>query len=252
MDQNLTSRLSRVHATVSAIDQRLAYEAATVARLTARIKQIEEEKAELVKAVGTLDRCVQIVSANGIGKIEDIVSDGLRRVFGNDRYGLVIEKNETKRGNSYRILIRKGKTVGNPMDSFGGGVQNVAAFLLRVILIKRFKLAPFIALDEQFSNVSPEYQRRIASLLKTLCKSSKQGFTIFAVSHQPAITAGADIVYNLLVECPHCGQDITPRSFVADGEVQYEVTPNPCSACGREYDNAIPRLRKEARGPAPQ
>jgi DNA repair exonuclease SbcCD ATPase subunit len=249
MDQNLTQRLSRVHATVSAIDQRLDYEAATVARLTARIKQIEEEKGELVKAVGTLDRAVQLVSANGIGKIEDIVSDGLRRVFGNDKYGLVIEKNETKRGNSYRILVRKGKTVGNPMDSFGGGVQNVAAFLLRIILIKRFKLAKFIALDEQFSNVSPEYQRRIASLLKTL---SNIGFTIFAVSHQPAITAGADNVYSLLVECPHCGQDITPRSFVADGEVQYEVTPNPCSACGKEYDNAIPRLRKEANGPATQ
>lgn len=250
MDQTLASRLSKVHAAVSAIDQRLAYEAATVTRLTSRIKQIEEEKAELVKAVGTLDRCVQIVSSNGIGKIEDIVSDGLRRVFGNDKYGLVIEKNETKRGNSYRILVRKGKTVGNPMDSFGGGVQNVAAFLLRIILIKRFKLAPFIALDEQFSNVSPEYQRRIASLLKTM---SKLGFTIFAVSHQPMITAGADAVYTMSVECPHCAQDITPRSFVYEGEVQYEITPNPCSACGKEYDNAIPRLRKEAKpGPPTQ
>src|SRR5208337_5137349 len=143
MDTVLTTRLGRMHMSVSAIDQQLEYEASTIARHTTRIKQLEEEKAQLVKAVGTIDRCVQIVSANGIGKIEGIVSDGLCRVFGNDQLGLFIEKKETARGNTYRLLVRKGETVGNPMDSFGGGVQNVVGFLLRVILIKRFKLAPF-------------------------------------------------------------------------------------------------------------
>jgi DNA repair exonuclease SbcCD ATPase subunit len=164
-------------------------------RLKARITALEEEKGSLVKAVGTLDRCIQIVSSNGIGKIEDLVSDGLRRVFGNDRYGLVVEKNETKRGNSYRILVRKGRTVGNPMDSFGGGVQNVAAFLLRVILVKRFHLAKVLVLDEQFSNVSPEYQHKISQMLKVLVNL---GFTIFVISHQPLITDSADIVYEVV------------------------------------------------------
>ena len=91
MDQALISRLGKVHAAVSSIDQRLQYETAT-ARLSARIKTLEEEKAELIKAVGTLDRCVQIISANGIGKIEGIVSDGLQRVFRNKKVGLLIEK----------------------------------------------------------------------------------------------------------------------------------------------------------------
>lgn len=197
MDQALASRLGKVYATVSSIDQRLQYETATIARLTARIKQLEEEKAELVKAVGTIDRCVQIISSNGIGKIEGIVSDGLKRVFGNDDLGLFIEKKETARGNSYRLLVRKGDTVGNPMDSFGGGVQNVVAFLLRIILIKRFKLAQFIALDEQFSNVSAEYQPKVSEMLKVL---SKMGFTIFAISHQPTITAAADHIYEVVVD----------------------------------------------------
>jgi DNA repair exonuclease SbcCD ATPase subunit len=197
MDQALISRLGKVRATVSSIDQRLQYETASIARSTARIKQLEEEKAELVKAVGTIDRCVQIVASNGIGKIEGIVSDGLRRVFGNDELGLYIEKKETARGNTYRLLVRKGETVGNPMDSFGGGVQNVIAFLLRIILIKRFKLAPFIALDEQFSNVSAEYQPKVSQMLKFLAKG---GFTIFAVSHQPTITAAADTIYEVVVD----------------------------------------------------
>jgi DNA repair exonuclease SbcCD ATPase subunit len=197
VDDVLVSRLNKVHAALNSIDQRLQYETATIARLTARIKQLEEEKAHLVKAVGTIDRCIQIVSANGIGKIEGIVSDGLKRVFGNDQLGLFIEKKETARGNSYRLLVRKGDTVGNPMDSFGGGVQNVVAFLLRVILIKRFKLAQFIALDEQFSNVSSEYQPKVSEMLKVL---SKMGFTIFAISHQPTITAAADTIYEVVVD----------------------------------------------------
>lgn len=200
MDQALIARLGKVRAVASSIEQRLNYETATITRLSARIKQLEEEKAQLIKAVGTLDRCVQIVSANGIGMIEGIVSNGLQRVFGNPELGLFIEKKETARGNSYRLLIRKGDTVGNPMDSFGGGVQNVVAFLLRIILIKRFKLAKFIALDEQFSNVSSDYQPKVSEMLKTL---AKLGWTIFAISHQPTITSAADTIYEVVVDDGH-------------------------------------------------
>lgn len=196
MEALITTRLARFRANAQAIDGQLDYETATIARHMARIKQLEEEKAQLVKAVGTIDRCIQIVSANGIGKIEGMVSDGLQRVFGGE-VRLVIEKKETARGNSYRILVKDGETIGNPMDSFGGGIQNVVAFLLRVILIKRFKLAPFLALDEQFSNVSPEYQPRVAQVLKTL---ADMGFTIFAVSHQSLITEGADHIYEVVPE----------------------------------------------------
>lgn len=239
MDQALVSRLGKVHATVSSVAQRLEYETATITRLTSRIKQLEEEKAQLVKAVGTIDRCVQIVSANGIGKIEGIVSDGLCRVFGNDELGLYIEKKETARGNSYRLLIRKGDVIGNPMDSFGGGVQNVAAFLLRVILIKRFKLAPFLALDEQFSNVSPEYQARIARLLKTL---AGMGFTILAVSHQPKITSGADHVYNVTVHCPKCSSDLTPQFNVEDDEGNFIKIV--CPICQATPKTVLPRINR--------
>ena len=241
MEVALTSRMNRVLTTVSAIQQRQEYEISTIARHTARIKQLEDEKADLLKAVGTIDRCIQLVSANGIGKIEGMVSDGLRRVFG-EGIGLVIEKKETARGITYRILVRDGETIGDPMRFFGGGIQNVVAFLLRVILIKRFKLAPFLALDEQFSNVSPEYQPRVAQLLKTL---SGLGFTIFAVSQQPAITAGADTVYKLTIHCPSCNYDVTPRSYTDEqGEVKYGITANPCPGCQTAFPNALPRLQK--------
>src|SRR5574337_388225 len=122
MDATLSAKANKLHAIVAQIEQQVQYESNTISRHQARIRELEREKAELIKAVGTIDRAVQVVSQNGIGKIEGIVTDGLRRVFGNEQLGLVIEKKEGARGNSYRLLIRDGETVGNPMDSFGGGV----------------------------------------------------------------------------------------------------------------------------------
>jgi DNA repair exonuclease SbcCD ATPase subunit len=235
MESTTTTRLNRVRTNLQAIDQQLEYESALIVRHTNRIKVLEQEKTELLKCVGVIDRCIQIVSANGIGKIESMITDGLQRVFNNDQIGLVIEKKETARGNSYKIQVKKGETIGNPMDSFGGGIQNVVAFLLRVILIKRFRLAPFLALDEQFSNVSPEYQPRIAQLLKTL---AGLGFTIFAISHQPMITSGADNIYELTIHCSKCGYDFTP---------QYPYTESvtrTCPGCQSARKSAIPRLRR--------
>jgi hypothetical protein len=125
------------------------------------------------------------------------------------------------------------------MTSFGGGVQNVVAFLLRVILVKRFKLAKFLVLDEQFSNVSPEYQPKVSQMLREL---ADLGFTIFAVSHQPMITEAADTVYRLTVHCPGCGFDLTPQPPYTD------PIPATCPGCGARRKKPIPRLVKAEDG----
>jgi ABC-type lipoprotein export system ATPase subunit len=116
---------------------------------------------------------------------------------------LVVEKKETARGYSYRLLIRHGDTIGNPMDSFGGGVQNVAAFLLRVILIKRFKLAKLLVVDESFNNVSVDYIdyiTNVSSMLKTLAED--HGFTILAITHQPKLAEAANCIYEVTPSKP--------------------------------------------------
>lgn len=197
MDAALVSRIGNVRSGVSRIGQQLEYESATVVRLGDRIKTLEEEKALLVKAIGLIDRCIQIISANGIGKIESIVSDGLRRVFDDPTLSLVVEKKTQARGNVYRLLVKQGDGEPyDPMNSFGGGVVNVTAFLLRLILIKRFKLAKLIVLDEQFNGVSADRQPAVSALLRTL--TDKYGYTILAVTHQPILADAADNVYQVV------------------------------------------------------
>jgi DNA repair exonuclease SbcCD ATPase subunit len=205
MDAALVSRIASVRSTVERLNQQLDYESQTIVRLGGRIKQLEDEKTQLVKAVGLIDRCIQVISSNGIGKIESIVSDGLRRVFDDPTLTLVVEKKSLARGNAYSLLVQKdGGEPYDPMKSYGGGVVNVIALLLRLILIKRFKLAKLMILDEQFSNVSSEYLPTVSDLLKTL--TDKHGYTILAVTHQPILADAADSIYQVL--CGTCGSGV--------------------------------------------
>lgn len=197
MDQTLTRRIASIHAAANHAKQQLAYEQQNLARLNGKVAQIEKDKLQLVLAVNLIDRCIQVISANGIGKIESVVSGGLQMVFNDPTMGLVISKKETARGSSFELLLRQGDFMGKPMESFGGGPVNVIAFLLRLIMIKRFKLAKFLAVDESFNNVSNEggHLSRVSEMLHTL---AQKGFTILAVTHQPILACAADNIYRVV------------------------------------------------------
>jgi DNA repair exonuclease SbcCD ATPase subunit len=193
MTQELQSRLQMFRSAVSLIQEQVKYEAAQITRLKGKITQLEEDKKMLIKAVGVIDKAITVISANGIGKIESIVSGGLQLVW--PELSFVVEKREGVRGNSYRLLLRKGNVVGPPMDTHGGGPVNVCAFLLRVIMVKRFKLAKFLAIDEGFNNVSADNLPQVSAMLTRLCHD--HGFTILAVTHQPILAESADIMYEV-------------------------------------------------------
>ncbi len=200
MDATLARRVSAFHAAADRARQQLAYERQSLVRLGAKMAEAEKQKIQLVQAVGLIDRCIQIISAHGISKIESIVSGGLQMVLDDRTVSFVLNKKETARGFSYEPLMRQGDFVGKPADCFGGGAVNIIAFLLRIIFIKRFKLAKCIILDEAFNNVSIEggHLARVSALLKTLCHEHK--FDILAVTHQPVLAQAADHVYRITAE----------------------------------------------------
>lgn len=203
MEQTLSNRIAVFRNGRTRVEQQLENERLTVIRLTSKIDRLKDEATQLVKAVALIDRCIETISANGIGKIESVVSAGLHRVFDDKTLALVVEKRETARGYSYRLLIKHGDTVGNPMESFGGGIQNVVAFLLRIIFIKRFKLAKLLAVDESFANVSVDYINyvsNVSAMLKTLTKD--HGFTILAVTQVAELTEAAEHVYEVVPTKP--------------------------------------------------
>jgi len=199
MEQILSTRIQTFKTSLFLVKEQVEYEAAQIARLKNKITQLEEDKKQLVKAVGLIDRIIIMISANGISKMESIVSGGLQLVFG-PGYEFVVEKKEGVRGNSYRLLGRHGNISGSLMETFGGGVVNVVAFLLRVIMIKRFKLNKFLAVDESFNNVSEDYLPQVSAMMTKLCHD--HGFNILAVTHQPILASAADNIYEVRGEIP--------------------------------------------------
>ena len=198
MTQDLLQRATAFRAFCLQLSQRVSYEQSAILRLQDKVRCIESEVSDLRKALALIDRCIELVSATGIGKIESIVTGGLQQVFKDDRepISFLVEKKETARGYSYRLLCKQGKTIGSPMVAFGGGVQNLCAFLLRVIMIKRFKLAKVIVLDESFNNVNgARNQRRLSEMLRTLADDF--GFTILAITGQKRLAEAADRIYEV-------------------------------------------------------
>ena len=159
-----------------------------------KIQELETQKQMNVKALAVLDKAIQIISANGLGKVESIVSDGLNLVFDQDLQ-LLLERKEGAKGDSYRLMVQQGDVVGPPIDTMGGGVVNIISFLLRVIMIQRFKLNKLIVLDEAFNNVSADFLPRVSEMLRSLCDD--HGYTILSITQAPLLASAANRVFRV-------------------------------------------------------
>jgi len=197
---NLTQRCTSVDERLVGLLARRKALAEQLEAKQARITALADRKAHLLKCINTLDLVIQTISAKGIGRVETVVTNGLQLVFGPD-IACVLEKSEGKRGTTYKIRVKTstedGDVIDDPMDAFGGGVVNMTAFLLRVLLLHRFKLAKLLVLDESFNNVSSSggHLTRVSELLRTLAED--YGFTILAVTHQDELTAHAHKAYRV-------------------------------------------------------
>jgi len=79
------------------------------------------------------------------------------------------------------------------METFGGGKVNVIALLLRVVMIKRFKKAKCLVLDESFANLSAEYLPKVSEMLRSLCDD--YGYSILMITHQEQLATSAHTIY---------------------------------------------------------
>ena len=161
-----------------------------------QMAQWEEQKAHYLKCNATLDKLIQVVSAQGVGRVESVVTEGLQTVFG-PKISCFLDRREMAKGTTYSIKLKvrtdKGDVAGDPMDSFGGGPCNLISFLFRVLLIHRFNLGKLLVLDESFNNVSRDRLAAVSTLLKVLAED--HGYSVLAITHQSEMSARADRVY---------------------------------------------------------
>jgi len=126
--------------------------------------------------------------------IENLGTYGLKSVFTDLDLKLHMKIELAARGISTSFELEEvGVAQGDVMSCFGGGITNIVSFILRIITIFQTKLAPYLFLDECFSNLSEGYVENCSLLLKNLCK--KLRLTLFVVTHEEGMINYADNVY---------------------------------------------------------
>jgi len=143
----------------------------------------------LLKTIGEQQREKTITT------FERVVTLALKEIFDSE-YIFKIEVTSDKRVSTKFKLI-KGELELDLMTAVGGGIINVVAFVLKVLILAsvRPKRQQIMFLDETFNNVSVEYRPKVAKLLKSF--SEQLGIQFVLVTHQPEFLETADKVYEL-------------------------------------------------------
>jgi len=170
-------------------------------RSVADLEQASSQVVMLGKECDALRVVGELLRESVKAKVEKLVTTALRSIYGRDDYEFVMEF-ELQRGQMTATpMLRstfKGETITVPVsDAHGGGIVNVVAFVLRVVVLvlTRPQLQRVIIADESFRNVSREYLPRVAEFLRSL--HDVTGVQVVMVTHQPEMIEAADKVYRV-------------------------------------------------------
>lgn len=170
-------------------------------------KKLEEKKLvetkiqqeNLIKAAEVVQSAVEVRRQEIRDRVENLVTRGLRAVFGDE--DMTFAFNLTLRGGLTGLIpVLKTKFGDKELETsitegHGGGVADVIAFLLRVVVMSltRPVLSPVMVLDESFSHVSTDCIRRCASLVREL--NEVTGIQFILVTHREELLDAADVIY---------------------------------------------------------
>jgi DNA repair exonuclease SbcCD ATPase subunit len=160
----------------------------------AEAEEAEARADALEKVVGFLNSFADSRQAEVQSKVEALVTHGLQTVFDDSLSFHVVSETKARRVET-RFVVRSkmGDEVVETsiLDARGGGVAAVAGFLLRlIVLLLRPGVRPFLVIDESFSQLSAEYEPRMADFLKEL--SEKTPVQMLLITHSSEFEAVAD------------------------------------------------------------
>lgn len=179
--------------------------------LYTRGQQLQGEIASLREQIGLHERATTLLAnigeqrqADTQKRIETLVTQGLRTIFGDDLFFHLVPVTRGKRPEVdlvIRSTLGNGTTVDTDvMDARGGGLSATVGFLLRVVvlLLSANRQDTVLFLDETFAHVSAEYEGRLAEFLRQLVDQT--GIQVVMVTHSDAFTDLADVRYRFRLD----------------------------------------------------
>ena len=192
MDTPTTEAIAAIRARIDAVAgwRREADSLAAQADDLERRAVIADQAAALLRSISS-DRASDLAA-----RVSDLVTRGLRTVFEDDAVEFRVTT-RTLRGQSAVEFALVTDGVERPvLDHHGGGVAEVVAFVLRVVVVL---LTPgtrrVLILDEPFARVSVDYRPRLASFVRDLVEST--GLQLIVVTHDDALPEVADVHYRV-------------------------------------------------------
>jgi hypothetical protein len=158
----------------------------------AKLEKLSTDSEIYSKAVELLSK-VQAVTRDKIkNEFENLVTYVLRYITEEDyTFSLVFEKRGNLQELKFAIKTPDCEEELDPLDTRGGGIIDLVAFALRIVLIETSlpKNEGFILCDESFKHLSENYLPKIPLLINELSRKLNRQFII--ISHEEAIIEGS-------------------------------------------------------------
>lgn len=198
--QELQQRFDALQRGCDQLVGRVEAQRTAVAEAGAMVTALEADVALLTYVSAALQRLLNTVSEESLTAVEALVTYGLRVVFADQDLRLRLEVSTKRGAQSVEARLIHREVEGPILETFGGGPASVVSFLLRLMTVRRLRLAPVLLLDESFAMVSENYLPNVGQLLRELAE--KTGMVILLVTHQPELLGHAHRAYEA-VETSH-------------------------------------------------
>ena len=180
----------------------------TELNLTINNYKTNKDKIEIVKEnILNLEKLQKLIidigqksQQNVIGYMEETVTLALKSIFG-EEYSFKIVFEMKRDQPECRFYVNKNGLLLEPrFDTMGGGIIDVAALALHVLVLILEKSPPILIADEpMLKNVSKEHLPAVADMLKRLIK--ELNIQLIMVTHIPELIDIADNIIEISKEC---------------------------------------------------
>lgn len=188
---DLKLKVNKIKTDVDSLNGKISFIKESVEKNSNMISNLDKNKLQYTKAVELLTLVQKLTREKTCHEFETIVTYALQYIF-NKNYEFKLEFG--KRGNlpelEFKIITEECKESIGICDASGGGIVDIAALALRLVLMEISKNKGVLVLDECLKHLSAEYRPAAYEFLKTI--NTKLNKQIIFVTHADEFIQGAD------------------------------------------------------------
>lgn len=187
----LKNKVSSLKTSLDSLNGKISFIKESIEKNSVMKSNLENNKLQYTKAVELLTMVQKVTREKTCNQFETLVTQALQYIF-QENHQCVLEFG--KRGNLPELDIKLKKAGHtepiNIVDGNGGGIVDLVALSLRLVLLEISKNKGFLVLDECLKHLSSEYRASAFQFLKDI--NSKLDRQIIFVTHIPEFIDSAE------------------------------------------------------------